>query len=61
MKDIIILTQENQLLNQSVDALKKDKEEITAEKNKVGYTFVQCLVFSRFTTILILNLGSAII
>ena len=36
IKKMTILTQQNQLLQQSVDDLQKDKDENKTEKNKVG-------------------------
>lgn len=36
IKKMSILTQQNQLLQQSVDDLQKDKAEMNAEKSKVG-------------------------
>ena len=44
-KEITILSQENQSLKGSVDALEKDKEEASVEKDKVGHTFVFFLFF----------------
>ena len=44
-KETTVLSQENQSLKGSVDALKKDKEEATVEKDKVGHTFVFFLIF----------------
>ena len=44
-KETTVLSQENQSLKGSVDALKKDKEEVTLEKDKVGHTFVFFLFF----------------
>ena len=53
-KDINILSQENQSLKQSVNALEKDKAEVAVEKDKVGHTFGLFLFFIRFLTVLTL-------
>lgn len=45
IKKMTILTQQNQLLQQSVDDLQKDKDENKAEKNKVGSIYSQWQMF----------------
>lgn len=42
IKEVNTLTQKNQILQQSVDAVQKDKAEVNAEKSKVGNMCNQC-------------------